>query len=181
MTRICDQPTSTHSRCVNGNQLLLSLICFNLVQKCKFYLLLLILNICFCATLYKDLLLSYCDFLQCCNDKTCCGDGHSLDFGVWQYFSENVTFYVWAIMLAVSYEIRSLQLSMWLKLRVTRGKRLTQSRSIFHLLPKVYINLWFSLNFIVVYCTAMARKHLCLRSFSMGNISEKCLVTWACL
>lgn len=48
------QSTSTHSRYVNGNRLLLSLICFNLVQKCKFNLLLLILNIYFCAAFYKD-------------------------------------------------------------------------------------------------------------------------------
>jgi hypothetical protein len=153
------QPTSTHPRCVNGNQLLLSLICFNLVQKYKFNFLL-ILNICFCATFYKDLFSSYCDFFQCYNDKMCCGDGHSLDFGVWLYFLEDVTFYVQAITLAVSYEIWSHQLTAWLKLHITHGQHLTQSRNIFHLLPKVYINLWFSLNFIVVYCTAMARKHL---------------------
>ena len=101
---------------MNGNQIMLSLICFNLVQKCKFsllllLLLLLILNICFCDTFYKDLFSSYCDFLQCYNDKTCCGDGQSLDFGVWQFFLEDLTFYVRAVTLAVSYEIGSLQLT----------------------------------------------------------------------
>jgi len=96
---------------VNGNHLLLSLICFNLVQKCKFNLLLLILNIYFCAAFCKDLLSWYCDSFQCYNDETCCGDRQSLNFGVWQYFLEDVTLYVRAITLAVSYEIGSLKLN----------------------------------------------------------------------
>jgi hypothetical protein len=66
------------------------------------------MNIYFRATFYKDLFSSYCDFFQCYNDETFCGDGQSLDFGVWQYFLEDVMFCVQAITLAVSYEIRSL-------------------------------------------------------------------------